>query len=123
MPSRRRNSTRIAMQAAELAVAVPQVMAHRLARLTLAGASPSARDRNELQRMGAEKVAAFYESWHAMILALFRANLSLTMSPFRFWWSSGRARRTTLAALSAGLAPVQRRASANARRLRRTRVV
>ena len=125
MPSRRRSrrSARIAKQAIELAVAAPQVMTHRLARLALAGSSPSVRDRSEFDRMGMEKIAAFYESWHAMCLALFRANLNLALSPVQFWWSSGRGQRTALAIFGAGLAPVHRRVTANARRLRHTRIV
>jgi hypothetical protein len=124
MPYRRRRkrSTRIAAQATELALAVPQVMWHRLARLAVAGAWPSARDRNEFHRMGVEKFAAFYESWNAMFLTLLRANVALTFSPFQFWWSSDRSRRTGLAIFGAGLAPIHRRATANARRLRRKRI-
>jgi hypothetical protein len=72
--------------------------------------------------MGAEKVAAFYESWNAMFLALFRANLSLAIWPMQFWWSSDRGQRASLGILGAGLAPIHRRVTANARRLRRRRV-
>ena len=71
---RTRKTPSIARQAAELAVAVPQVIAHRLTRLALAGPAPSARDRREFQRMGAEKAAAFAESWNAM--ASFNKNSS-----------------------------------------------
>jgi len=71
--------------------------------------------------MGVEKVFAFYESWNAMLLELFRANLDLALSPFRFW-SFGRGRRRGLRILGAGLAPIHRRATANARRLRRRHV-
>ena len=124
MPSRRRRRRPIpvATQAVELALAAPQVMAHRLVRLALAGTSPSARDRREFHRMGAEKLAAFYESWNAMFLALLRAQLTLTLAPYQFWWSAGRGRRAGLAILGAGLAPIHRRATANARRLRRQRI-
>ena len=104
-------------------MAVPQVIAHRMARLAFAGASPSARDRREFRRMGAEKVAAFYESWNAMYLALLRANLNLALSPFQVWWSPMRGHRTGLSILGHGLAPISRRAAANARRLRRRRIV
>jgi len=120
---RRSNSTRLATQAFELSVAAPQVIAHRMARLAFAGLSPSPRDRKEFHRMGAEKVAAFYESWNAMYLALLRANLNLALSPFRLLCSPMRSQRTGLAILGHGLAPIRRRAAANARRLRRTRIV
>jgi hypothetical protein len=43
--TKRRSSDLLARQATELAMAVPQVMAHRLTRMALAGATPSARDR------------------------------------------------------------------------------
>jgi hypothetical protein len=73
--------------------------------------------------MGEEKVAAFYESWYATYLALLRANMKLALSPFQVWWSPMRSQRTGLAILGHGLAPIRRRAAANARRLRRTRLV
>jgi hypothetical protein len=65
MPSRRR-STNLARQATELAVAVPQVMAHRLTRMALAGPVLSARDRREFHGMAQEKMHAFWQSWFAM---------------------------------------------------------
>jgi hypothetical protein len=121
MPTRprRRRSARIAAQSVELALAAPQVMALRLAQLALAGSTPSLRDRKEMHRMGMEKLEAFYKSWNGMLFALLRANQDLAFSPFQFWWSSARARRTGLAMLAAGLAPIHSRATANARRLRR----
>ena len=124
MPSRHRGrgAARISIQALELAIAAPQVMAYRLATMALAGASPTARDRREFHRMGVEKIAAFYESWNAMFLALLRANLNLAVTPFQFWWSLHRRRRTGLAILGASLDPIHRRVTANARRLRRRRI-
>lgn len=108
-----------------MAWAVPQVVAHRLARLSIAAPLPSARDRAEFQRMGAEKVAAFHEAWNAMLLETMRVQ-------FRLWSSAmlgslprspraanALAQRTTLALLRSGTAPYHRRAVANARRLRR----
>jgi hypothetical protein len=87
-----------------LAFAVPEVVFHRMARMWLAGASPSRRDRDEFYRMWAEKPAAFFQSWNAMMLEMYRANFALSM---RVW--------------SAGLGPIHRRAVANAKRLRRAR--
>ena len=82
--------------------------------------------------MGAEKVAAFYESWGAMFLEGYLASMRLWASPA--WWLSltgtpgSVARRIStqqgdmaLAIASRGLAPIQRRATANAARLRRAR--
>ena len=49
----------------------------------LAGPAPSARDRQEFRRMGAEKAAAFAESWNAMALQVFEANQTLALSFLR----------------------------------------
>ena len=128
MRMRRPRSSAAATRAVELAFAVPEVMAHRLTRLAFAGPAPSIRDRREFSRMGSEKVAAIYESWNAMLMATFRANLVLTFSVARWWlWPSSfralpaRARRVPLIVVGRGLAPVHRRVVANARRLRRAR--
>jgi hypothetical protein len=127
--NRRRNANRLAKQVSDLGLAVPEVIAHRLARLSLAGASPSPRDRAEFQRMSTEKVSAFYESWNAMLAATYRANLDFTMS-FLAWptsWAGwnrtvrASAQRAALDVLASGVAPVHRRAVANAKRLRRRR--
>jgi hypothetical protein len=108
MPRRRQNRSKpLARQAAELSVAVPQVMAHRLARMALAGATPSARDRRELQRMYAEKALALAESWNAMALEALQANQQLMLSPMQ----------AALEMAATAMAPFHRRAIANARRL------
>lgn len=129
MPPRRRpRATRLAGQAAELGLAVPEVVARRLTRLALAGASPSAEDWHEFYRMSAEKVSAFYESWNGVFLATWRANLQLLSSGPTWSATSAsphrRAARTkvhrmTLDILASGIAPVHRRAVANAKRLRK----
>jgi hypothetical protein len=136
MPYRhRRKPQRLATQTIELALAAPQVWAHRMTRLALMGISPSLRDRREFYLMGTEKVAAFDESWNAMLVEMLQANLKFALTPvFSWWWpwtdvrrlprlGSARTRRTTVAILSSGLAPVHRRAVANARRLGRKRVL
>ena len=134
MPARRRHpAPPVARHSLGLAFAVPEVMSQRLLRLWLAGPAPSARDRREFARMGAEKLPAFYASWQAMVLALYRANLRLACAPL--WWLSlyasphlapgrfaARGQRTALAVLGHGLAPLHRRAAANASRLRRVRL-
>ena len=132
MPSRRRRTSNVlAKQAIDLGFAVPQVLAHRIMRMTLAGSSPSLRDRKEFYLMGAEKVAAFYESWNAMLLEMCRANLALFFSTAPVFWlpwlpatrssraASAHLRRTALAVLGSGVAPIHHRAVANARRLGR----
>ena len=132
---RSRKSKPLAVQAAELAVAVPQVIAHRVTRMAIAGTSPSARDRREFHRMGAEKVAAFNESCNAMVLQVFRINQQLALSYMQSLWfpwarpgSSVQSvsRQLTGAAsgiLGEGMAPVHRRAVANAKRLGRTKLI
>ena len=130
MSSRHRMTRRITSQATELALAVPQVVAHRVMRAATAGHSPSARDRREFHRMTEEKVAAFNEAWAAMLFEAFRAGTRAWLTPV-LWplaWTSGsksaraawaHAERATLAMLASGLGPVHRRAVANSRRLRR----
>lgn len=130
MPSRR-TAASLAARSTELALAVPQVVAHRLARIAAAGHSPSARDRREMHRMSAEKAAAFSESWLAM--GAYWLNLQQAWAAALWRWSlapwtgampwppSGRQwQHATQQMLSHGLAPVHRRAVANAKRLGRT---
>lgn len=128
MPSSYRSSLRLACKSWELALAAPEVITHRLMLAAMTGASPSPSDRREFVRMGAEKVFAFNESWHAMTLALIHANVQ-AFSPWRWWGSmhdvlslasSDHAHRRLLDVLHEGLTPVHRRAVANAKRLRKS---
>ena len=108
MPSRRHPSP--GLRAAELALAVPQVVSHRVARMAAAGPWPGARDRREFHRMGSEKVAAFHESWTAMWWQAWRAQMQFATAWMQWWsWPARIAEH--------GLKPVHRRAVANARRL------
>ena len=131
-PRRTRRSKSLAVQTMELGVAVPQVIAHRVARMAIAGASPSARDRKELRRMGTEKVAAVNEAWNAMALEAFRANQRLTLSFMQSLWfpwvhpkrrqsASRQLSNAALGIFGKGMAPVRRRAVANAKRLGRVK--
>jgi hypothetical protein len=117
--SSRSNQT-LARQASELAFAVPQVMAHRLTRMALAGAKPNARDRREFHGMGQEKMLAFWQSWFAMSVATVQATQ-------KAWLAMATGAQVpmvdTHAIFSKGLAPVHRKATANARRLARTRLM
>ena len=132
MARRRRTSLPLAL--GELAVAAPQVVAHRLVRLAAAGPQPGKADRREFHRMGAEKVAAFWESWAAMALQGWtvqqRTLANLQAAWWRTWWtplarpgagafgpSAAQSQRHGLDVLSRGLAPVHRRAVANSKRL------
>jgi hypothetical protein len=135
VPSRRtRKTMAVATKAAELAIVVPQVVAHRVARMAIAGPSPSERDRREFQRMACEKVNAFQESWYAMAMQAFRANQLLAASFVRaFWLPSLRGKPSAnavaahlqgaaLGVLDKAMAPVHRKAVANAKRLARTKL-
>ena len=85
--------------------------------------------------MGAEKVAAFYESWAAMGQAALKAQQSMWLAMMRNaalapWGAAKPASllptpaaltQHSLRVMSQGLAPVHRRAAANAKRLGRVK--
>ena len=106
-------------------MAVPQVVALRTARMLAAGANPSARDRREFERMGTEKLLACWESMNAMGLEMARAQQQYALFAMRQWWSPWASPWSMAASatriLDKGLGPVHKRASANARRLRKLR--
>lgn len=116
----------------ELSVAAPQVVAHRAARLALASPRLTPRDRKEFFGMVAEKQLAFAQSWLAMLTEAARINERVALSAFRTtaWpWSLSstslaagvrQVHGSALAVASKGLAPVHRKAVANAKRLART---
>src|ERR1700729_3841989 len=84
MPMRRvRKGKSVSVKYAELAVAVPQVVAHRLMRAALAGPIMSERDRKEFQRMFYEKQVAYVQASSEMALQMFRINLELGSAMFR----------------------------------------
>jgi hypothetical protein len=130
---RTRKLKSLAAQSIELGVAVPQVVALRLARMASASASPRARDRKEFHRMGAEKIAALNEAWTAMAAQAFLENQKFALSFMQSLWFpwtrpnasvKGASRQLTdawLGMLGKGMAPVRRRAVANAKRLGRTK--
>lgn len=131
MPSHRRRAARsLPLQFTKLAFSVPQVVTHRLGRIAMAGPAPSSVDRNELYRMTGEKVAAFYESWTAMQVESMRLSQELWLSSLQAAWTPWLAptayqrtlRRGAARVAAQGLAPISRRASANARRLAKRRL-
>jgi hypothetical protein len=137
MTARRRRRPALALSAktAELALAVPQVVTHRLLRMANAGLHQSPRDRKEFARMIAEKHSAFGESWNAMALQAIQSQrafaaalaLATTAPPSKRASPAAHALGTqlqlaALAVIGKGLAPVHRRAVANAKRLARTRL-
>ena len=131
---RNRASRSLATQAVELAFAVPQVVAHRVTRMALANPRLSPRDRKEFERMVAEKNSAFAESWRAMAAQAAVANQALAASFFQSFLAVARGKKPSAAAtagqlhkaalgvLGKGLAPVHRKAVANAKRLSRTKL-
>ena len=112
-------------------MAVPQVIAHRVARMALAGNSPSPRDRAEFQLMGTEKVAAANEAWAAMAAAAVSENQRFAIRFMQSMWFpwmtpamspksvSRQMNQAAMRILGKGMAPVSRRAVANAKRLGR----
>jgi hypothetical protein len=132
--AQRRNANAVAAQLMALSLAVPPVVAHRTARMALAGAHPSARDRKEFSGMVAEKQIAFTQSGVAMAAQAMRAQQAWMAQ-----WAAGlwapwtmrsvsplaamqRVQAASLAIANQGLAPLQRKATANSRRLSRTRL-
>lgn len=119
MTKRQTSAQRVAKQTTELAIAAPLVVAQRLTDMALAGPNPDARTRREMATMGSEKVAAFWQSWAAMGMPLWRLQMQ--------WWQMWMRHPTqlprvnALPVLAAGLAPVHRRAVANAKRLSKRR--
>lgn len=118
--NRKRSIRIMARRMGETAIAVPQVFAHRVARMAVA--DPTPHDRRELHLMVTEKSAAFFEAWTAMSLQAFRVNLAwsaaLLRSPF-VPLTSAKVGAAALSIINAGMLPVHRRVLANATRLSR----
>ncbi|HTG98327.1 MAG TPA: hypothetical protein VL982_12845 [Burkholderiales bacterium] len=120
MAPRRRRSKSLAAQSIALGFAVPQVIAHRMARMG---------DPREMHLMGSEKIAAATEAWSAMAAQAILENQKLALSMMQSLWfpwmrRSSASRQLSDAALSIlgkGMAPVSRRAVANAKRLGRAK--
>ena len=118
-------SNRTAIQLAELGVAIPQVVAHRLTRIALSNPTPSARDRREFTGMVVEKQVAVFQAWTAIALETWRWQQSFAMSLL----TGATARQHHATARSAAdrmaggaIGPFHRKAVANAKRLARTRL-
>jgi hypothetical protein len=131
-PRRARKSRTTVHQALELALATPQVVAHRVTRMALAGAIPSARDRKEFDGMLAEKHVAITQSWVAMNAQALVAQQTLLAAMWRNLLAPPWVPRATPAQaamqwreagagiLAKGLEPMRRKAVANAKRLAKT---
>ena len=119
----------------ELAAASSQVVAHRVTRMVLAGPMPSQRDRTEFTRMVNEKHEAFAESWLAMAAQSLVAQQAIATTAWRsmfYPWLGGGAtpgamaeqmQRAGMGVIQKGMAPVHRKAVANAKRLAKTSLV
>ena len=136
--TRRRTLRRDVVSAASLAArslaistAAPQVIAHRLSRMALAGANPTAADRRESMQMVTEKMQAFHSGWGAIWTEALAQQASLTQALWMAPWQGPSAwvalatrsvSSTDLVRLiDAGLTPVHDTAVANAKRLSRRR--
>ena len=82
---RTRTSKSLTAKSMELALAVPQVFAHRVTRMALAGPKLSDRDRKEFQIMVTEKQAVFAQAWTDMAVHAFLAHQAFTVSMLRFF--------------------------------------
>jgi len=107
-----RHAAGAARKSMEIGIAAPQVIAHRLTRMALAGPRPSERDLREFTGMWLEKPAAFGQAFLAAWLQFVRHQ-----------WSFGASLWPAMFAITnAAIAPVHSKAVANARRLARTRL-
>ncbi|MBN9429283.1 MAG: hypothetical protein J0H09_22535 [Burkholderiales bacterium] len=128
MARRHSHALSSARKLGELGLAAPQVVTHRLAQAALNGPIYSSKDRREFIGMVHEKQVAFMQSWLAMAQESWKVQQRLW-----FWWAGSLAwpaaawRRAPLApdawlrVSNAGLAPVHRKAVANAKRLARAK--
>ena len=115
----------MAVKLTELGLAAPQVIAHRLTRMALAGPTISARDRKEFSGMVMEKQAAVAQAWTGMFAQGVRLQQQLALSLFTGATPSqhvARAKDGASRMASTGLAPFHRKAVANAKRLARTKL-
>jgi len=122
---KRTRSVQLATKAAELGVAVPQVIAHRVTRMALAGPVWSARDRKEFTDMVFEKQVSFTRSWFAMVTEAVRLQQQFLFSLATTTSAAGHARRARAGVLrlsSRALSPIHSKAVANSRRLAKTRL-
>ena len=128
--SPRNAASQVRRKAIDISLAAPQVIAHRLTRMALAGPQPSARDRKEFSGMVMEKQLAFAQSWWGAWQAALQAPWSLAMlgwqgmltgkMPASPWAWADQVMAPSHAVLNAALTPISRKAVSNARRLSHT---
>jgi len=122
-------SLALATKSTQLALAAPQVIAHRISRVAQAGPRPSSRDHKEFTRMATEKQTAFLTAWNGMALEVFKYQQGFMLKWFQAAWMPWTGTKMTFASMAAqlhkagmatvlsGLAPIHRTAVANAKRL------
>lgn len=130
MPGFRKASA--ASKAVDIAVAAPQVIAHRVARMALAGPLPDARDRKEFTGMVQEKELAFAQGFMAWNTAVLRWQMHMQMQWFSACLRGDYAKAfnqlfsplplavASDKAVAQALEPVRRKAVSNAKRLAKT---
>ena len=126
--SRQSRTRSTGRQLAELSVAAPQVIAHRVTRMALSSpASPSRRDQKEFTGMVMEKQVAFAQSWWTLCMEMSKVQQSLFLSwmrgPAAF---SGQLSRMPMAlerVSAKSVAPIHRKAVQNSKRLARTKLL
>ena len=111
---------RDAFRAWEVGITAPQVIALRCLQMSAAGSRPGRRDRDELFRMGAEKVHTFGEVWAAMAMEAWLYPLKIGAALARSV-PYGDAAIPMLNTFGRAVAPVHRRVRANVKRLSRPR--
>ena len=105
----------------ELSMAVPQVISHRLTRMALSGPVLSPRDQREFTRMVVEKQEAFNQSWLTMGAEMFKMQQQLCQAWLQNPWALGQKLPAVADKVAAkSLAPIRRKAVANAKRLSKT---
>ena len=130
MPGFRKASA--ASKAVDIAVAAPQVIAHRVTRMALAGPLPDARDRKEFTGMVQEKQLAFAQGFLAWNTAVLRWQMHMQMQWFSACLRGDYAKAfnqlfsplplavASDKAVAQALEPVRRKAVSNAKRLAKT---
>lgn len=112
---------RTASELLDISMAAPQVINHRLTRMALSGPVLSARDQKEFTRMVVEKQLAFSQAWLAMGSEMFKVQQQLCLAWMRNPWTVGHKLPVAADKVAArSLAPIRRKAVANAKRLSQT---
>lgn len=114
---------RTASELLHISMAAPQVIQHRLTRMALSGPVLSARDQQEFTRMVQEKQAAFSQAWWTMGTEMLTVQQQLCQAWLQNPWAAVHKLPAAVDKAAAKiLAPIRRKAVANAKRLSKTSV-